>query len=157
LLTVDIVADEVGPRQAMRRAHLRACARAHAPPGGRRAKISMIAHSVRVHRSAERLTREDQLAWKIAAFAAAPGTIDNGALDDDVAAMIGCRVVDNAAVALAAINRAPVAAARAMALAHPRASGAALFGLPDAVRVDAEWAAWANATAVRELDFHDTF
>src|SRR5262245_36124596 len=112
----------------------------------------MTAHSVRVHKSAELLPREDQLAWKIAAFAAAAN-----AIDDDVAAMIGCRVVDNAAVALAAINRAPVAAARAMALAHPRAGGAALFGLPDTVRVAAEWAAWANATAVRELDFHDTF
>jgi 2-methylcitrate dehydratase len=70
---------------------------------------------------------------------------------------VACRVVDNAAVALAAINRAPVAAARAMALAHPRSAGASLFGLPGDVRVDAEWAAWANATAVRELDFHDTF
>ena len=30
-----------------------------------------------------------------------------------------------------------------------------MFGLPPAVRVHAEWAAWANATAVRELDFHD--
>jgi 2-methylcitrate dehydratase len=44
-----------------------------------------------------------------------------------------------------------------MALAHPRPGGATLFGLPSAVRVHAEWAAWANATAVRELDFHDTF
>ena len=46
---------------------------------------------------------------------------------------------------------------RAMALAHPRKGGASLYGLGPAVRVDAEWAAWANATAVRELDFHDTF
>jgi 2-methylcitrate dehydratase len=78
-------------------------------------------------------------------------------LDADVVEMIGCRIVDNASVALAAINRAPVAAARAMALAHPRKGGATLYGLGPAVRVDAEWAAWANATAVRELDFHDTF
>ncbi|MBL8837977.1 MAG: MmgE/PrpD family protein [Alphaproteobacteria bacterium] len=112
----------------------------------------MIVHRVRVHKSAERLAAQDQLAWKIAAVAA--GTRE---VDGDVAAMIGCRIVDNAAVALAAINRTPVANARAMALAHPRQGGATLFGLPAAIRVDAEWAAWANGTAVRELDFHDTF
>ena len=112
----------------------------------------MITHRVRVHASAERLAREDQLAWKIAAVAAAAG-----ALSPEVVEMIRCRVVDNAGVALAAVNRAPVAAARAMALAHPRRGGATLFGLPPSLRVDAEWAAWANATAVRELDFHDTF
>src|SRR5215469_6807825 len=112
----------------------------------------MITHKVRVHASAERLPREHQLAWKIAEVAGS-----TRALDDDVIEMIRCRVVDNAAVALAAINRAPVAAARAMALAHPRRGGATLYGLPASMRVDAEWAAWANATAVRELDFHDTF
>ncbi|MCC7273375.1 MAG: MmgE/PrpD family protein [Alphaproteobacteria bacterium] len=112
----------------------------------------MIAHEVRVHPSAARLPREAQLAWKIAEVAVSAGPVDA-----DVARMVACRAVDNAAVALAAINRAPVAAARAMALAHPRRGGAALFGLPGDVRVDAEWAAWANATAVRELDFHDTF
>jgi 2-methylcitrate dehydratase len=69
--------------------------------------------------------------------------------------MVCCRVIDNAGVALAAIDRHPVATARAMALAHPRGGGATLFGFPPSVRVEAEWAAWANATAVRELDFHD--
>ncbi|RDE10113.1 MmgE/PrpD family protein [Pelagibacterium lacus] len=112
----------------------------------------MKTHTVRVHPSADNLAREDQLAWKIASFAA-----DCGPLDPDVLDMIACRSVDNASVALAAINRAPVAAARAMALAHPRKGGGTLFGLPATTRVDAEWAAWANATAVRELDFHDTF
>jgi 2-methylcitrate dehydratase len=73
----------------------------------------------------------------------------------EVAEMVVCRVIDNAGVALAAIDRRPVAAARIMALAHPRAAGATLFGLPPSIRVHAEWAAWANATAVRELDFHD--
>ena len=62
--------------------------------------------------------------------------------------MVSCRVVDNAGVALAAINRHPVATARVMALAHPRPHGATLFGLPAAIRVQAEWACWANATAV---------
>ena len=98
------------------------------------------------------LPSEEQLAWKIAEVAARAQKPDA-----DVIEMIACRIVDNAAVALAAVNRPPVAAARAMALAHPRGGGATLFGLSPATRVGAEWAAWANATAVRELDFHDTF
>lgn len=112
----------------------------------------MKTHEVRVHPSSARLPREDQLAWQIARYAADPGP-----LDADVVRMIACRIVDNASVALAAINRQPVASARAMALGHPRRGGATLYGLPADRRFDAEWAAWANATAVRELDYHDTF
>ena len=110
----------------------------------------MIVHEVRVHPSAARLPREAQLTWKIAELAAAAPPPEA-----EVAAMVSCRVVDNAGVALAAINRQPVATARVMALAHPRPHGATLFGLPAAIRVQAEWACWANATAVRELDLHD--
>ena len=32
-----------------------------------------------------------------------------------------------------------------------------MFGVPAGKRVTPEWAAWANGTAVRELDMHDTF
>lgn len=112
----------------------------------------MKTYEVRVHPSSNRLKREDQLAWHIAEYAANPGP-----LDADVIEMIACRIVDNASVALAAINRRPVASARAMALGHPRKAGATVYGLPATRRFDAEWAAWANATAVRELDYHDTF
>ena len=111
----------------------------------------MIRHEVRVHPSAARLPREQQLAWKIAELARLP------AIDADTAELVAARIIDNAGVALAAINRKPVAAARAMALANPRQSGASLLGLGPELTVAAEWAAWANATAVRELDFHDTF
>src|SRR5262245_42752928 len=114
----------------------------------------MEVHRVRVHSGAARLPRDAQLAWKLAAFAAAARA---AGVDADVAEMVACRVVDNAAVALAALDRPPVAAARAMALAHPRPGGATLVGLPATATVHAEWAAWANGTAVRELDFHDTF
>jgi 2-methylcitrate dehydratase len=111
----------------------------------------MIQHEVKVHPAASALPREEQLAWKLASLATLP------AIDSDTAELVAARIIDNAAVALAAINRAPVAAARAMALANPRAGGATLIGLPATTTVAAEWAAWANATAVRELDFHDTF
>ncbi len=107
---------------------------------------------VRVHPSRAKLPREHQLAWEIASYSASRPKID-----PEVSEMVACRIVDNAAVALAALNRQPVRSARAMALARPRPGGATLFGFSAALRVHAEWAAWANATAVRELDFHDTF
>ena len=98
------------------------------------------------------MSREEQLAWKIAAVATDPVE-----LDEDVVDMVINRIIDNASVAIAAINRTSVANARAQALSHPRDGGACVFGIPGNQRFHAEWAAWANATAVRELDFHDTF
>ncbi len=112
----------------------------------------MQIHEVRVHKESERLPREAQLAWKIAAVASDP--VD---LLDDVTEMIINRIIDNAAVAIASLNCHPVITARDQALAHMRAGGATIFGAPQEVKVHAEWAAWANGTAVRELDFHDTF
>jgi 2-methylcitrate dehydratase len=112
----------------------------------------MQTHSVTVHPSKSNLKREDQLAWKIAAVAS-----DRVAVDKDVAAMIINRMIDNASVAIASVNRKPVISARDMALAHTRKGGATVFGVAAAKRVSPEWAAWANGTAVRELDYHDTF
>ncbi|MDO5492875.1 MAG: MmgE/PrpD family protein [Nesterenkonia sp.] len=113
----------------------------------------MITHDVRVHRSDENIAREDQLAWKIAETAADPV-----ALDDDVVDMIINRIIDNAAVAVASLNRAPIVAARAQSLDHPvtrHGSGGTVFGIDE--KSSPEWAAWANGVAVRELDYHDTF
>jgi 2-methylcitrate dehydratase len=107
---------------------------------------------VRVFSSSETLEKANQLAWKIAEVA-----VDPAPIDEAVADMAINRIIDNASVAIAAINRAPPAAARAQALGHPRQGGACVFGLPPDLRVDAEWAAWANGTAIRELDYHDTF
>src|SRR5690606_19560782 len=112
----------------------------------------MKTHEVRTYKSAESLPKEDQLAWKLAAVA-----VDPVPVEAEVAAMIGNRVIDNAAVAVASRARRPVRAARAQAQSHPRQPGSAVFGLPHEQRFSAEWAAWANGVAVRELDFHDTF
>ncbi|TXL81944.1 MmgE/PrpD family protein [Vineibacter terrae] len=114
----------------------------------------MKLHTIRTHKSVEKLKREAQLAWRIAEVAADPVPVA-----DDVIDMIGNRIIDNAAVAAAAISRRPVASARAQAAAHPGRPGATLFGLSPraSCRVSPEWAAWANGVAVRELDFHDTF
>ena len=112
----------------------------------------MRTYQVRVHPSAEPLPKEEQLAYRIAQVAADDAPIDPAAQE-----MAINRIIDNAAVAIAALDRKPVATARSQALAHPRASGATVFGMPGARRYSAEWAAWANGTAVRELDFHDTY
>ena len=109
-------------------------------------------HKVRTYKSAERLDRADQLAWKIASVASDPVRVE-----DEVAEMIGNRIIDNAAVAAASIARHPVVTARTQAQAHPQQPGATIFGLARNQRYSPEWAAWANGVAVRELDFHDTF
>lgn len=112
----------------------------------------MKKHTVRVYPSKEHLDKKDQLAWKMAAMAS-----DNVAISPEVTDMVINRIIDNASVAIAAANRRPVASARSMALGHPRSNGATVFGMPNDQKFDCEWAAWANGTAVRELDFHDTF
>ena len=111
----------------------------------------MKIHEVKVFPSKTQLPRSAQLAWKMAEVAADPVEVDA-----DVEVMIVNRVIDNAAVALAAVNRPPVVSARAMALGHARMGGALVFGVEPATRVSPEWAAFANGTAVRELDMHDT-
>lgn len=112
----------------------------------------MINHTVRTHPSSARLAREEQLAWKLAAVATDPVPVP-----DEVAEMVVNRVIDDAAVAAAALGREPVRAAREQALRHPAAPGAAVWGAAADARVSPEWAGWANGVAVRELDFHDTF
>src|SRR5216684_864101 len=112
----------------------------------------MQIHHVKVHPSKAQLPREEQLAWKMASVAA-----DAAPVQPEVTEQIINRIIDNAAVGIAAINRGPVVAARAMALGHPRNDGANVLGVPAQQRFSPEWAAWANGTAVRELDMHDTF
>ncbi len=112
----------------------------------------MITHHLRVYPSKEPLAKTDQLAWKFAELATS-----KAAIDPDAEAMVINRMIDNASVAIASTNRDPVANARSQAIAHPREGGAQVFGMPNGEGFDAEWAAWANGTAVRELDFHDTF
>ena len=111
----------------------------------------MIQHEVRTHKSAEDFPIEEHLAYKIAKVAADPVEVP-----EDTREMIINRIIDNASVAVASYNRRPVAVARAMAKAHPADNkGALVFG--EDGTYSAEWVAFANGTAVRELDFHDTF
>lgn len=114
----------------------------------------MKKHTLKVYPSKVSLPREEQLAWKLASIV----TDYSPAIKEDVSDMVINRILDNASVAVASLNREPVINARAQALAHTRSEkGATVFGMPNTVKVHTEWAAWANCVAVRELDYHDTF
>ena len=112
----------------------------------------MITHIIKVYPSKIHLPKKAQLAWKIAEVAS-----DNAKLNKASIEMAINRVIDNASVAIASINRKPVIASREMALRHSKKNGATIFGINSKLLFDCEWAAWTNGTAVRELDFHDTF
>lgn len=101
-------------------------------------------------KAGDELAKEDQLAWSLAKMAS-----EEWDEDREVTEMVGNRLIDNAGVAIAAVNRDAVATARAQALAHPSIRGGTVFSLPNDKVYDVSWAAWANAVAVRELDFHD--
>lgn len=108
-------------------------------------------HEVRTHKSAEDFPYEEHLAYKVAEVAADPVEVPAETTD-----MIINRIIDNAAVAMASVARGSVTSARVMAQAHPVSTGGAtVFGVDGTY--SAEWAALANGTAVRELDYHDTF
>ncbi len=107
-------------------------------------------HTVRARRSSDDFPRGEHLAAKIADVAADPV-----AVEPETAKMVVNRIIDNAAVSAAAVLRRPVTVARQQALAHSARPGARVFGVDGTY--SAEWAAWANSVAARELDFHDTF
>ena len=112
----------------------------------------MLLHTVKVSPSKINFPKKKQLAWKIAEIAS-----DNAKLNKDAIEMVINRIIDNASVAIASLNRKAVISSREMAIKHPRKNGANLFGINSKLKFDCEWAAWSNGTAVRELDFHDTF
>ncbi len=112
----------------------------------------MINHYVKVYPSKIHLPKNKQLAWKIAEIAS-----DNAKLNNDAVEMAINRIIDNASVAIASLNRKSVITSREMAMKHARKNGSTIFGLSSKYLFDSEWAAWTNGTAVRELDFHDTF
>ena len=112
----------------------------------------MRTHTLKVYPSKTVLPKEEQLAWKLSEVA-----LDSAPLSVEAKEMLINRIIDNAAVAVASFDRSPVVHAREQALAHPKKNGACVFGLSNKHRFSADWAAWANGVAVRELDFHDTY
>ncbi len=112
----------------------------------------MIVHKVKVYPSKKYLPKKKQLAWKLAEIASDRSKLNKKSID-----MVINRIIDNASVAIASLNRKAVISSREMSLKHPKNYGATLFGINSNLKFDCEWAAWSNGTAVRELDFHDTF
>ena len=106
------------------------------------------------------LPKDKQLAYKLAEAALDPAPISQDAEEEAVN-----RLIDNAGVAAAALQRPAPSRARDQALAHPcppgpsqkKRGGASLLGVSGKTRFSAEQAAYANGVAVRDLDFHDTF
>ena len=84
----------------------------------------MILHKVKVFPSKIHLPKKNQLAWKIAEIAS-----DNAKLNKDSVDMVINRMIDNASVAIASLNRKAVIASREMAIKHSRNNGATLFGI----------------------------
>ena len=112
----------------------------------------MIIYKVKVYPSKTHLPKKKQLAWKLAEIAS-----DHSKLNRKSVEMVINRIIDNASVAIASLNRKAVISSREMALKHTKNNGANLFGVNSKLKFDCEWASWSNSTAVRELDFHDTF
>jgi len=81
-------------------------------------------YKIKSYPSKYNLPKHKQLAWKIAEIAS-----DNSKLNKDSVEMVINRIIDNASVAIASLNRKPVISSREMALKHPRKNGATLFGI----------------------------
>ena len=97
----------------------------------------MILHKVKVYPSKITLPKEKQFAWKIAEIAN-----DNSKLNKDAIEMAINRIIDNASVAMASLNRKSVISSREMALSHPKKNGATIFGINSKLKFNCEWAAW---------------
>ena len=110
----------------------------------------MKSYTIKLQKPGTKLEKKNQLAWLIANMAA-----EDWSLTKEISDMVGNRIIDNAGVAIAALNNKAVKIARAQAMKFENNSGSTLFGLDQNKKYDCQWAAWANAVAVRELDFHD--
>ena len=75
----------------------------------------MITHKIKVYPSKIHLPKSKQLAWKIAEIAS-----DNAKLNNQSIEMVINRIIDNASVAIASLNRKPVVSSREMAIRHPK-------------------------------------
>ena len=69
----------------------------------------MIIHNIKVYPSKISFPKRNQLAWKIAEIAS-----DNAKLNKDAVDMVINRMIDNASVAIASLNRKAVVTSREM-------------------------------------------
>lgn len=114
----------------------------------------MQIHTVKAEKKSGDLKKEDQLAWKLADLAVKTKDSD---LDADVIDMVKNRIIDNAAIALAAVNEHAVVVARDKAMASKGTGKATIYGLPKTEMFGPREAAFVNAVAVRFRDQDDTY
>ena len=93
----------------------------------------MITHILKVYPSKIKLDKKKQLAWKLAELAS-----DKAKLNKKSVEMVINRIIDNASVAIASLNRKSVISSREMALKHPKVNGATLFGVNSNKKFDCE-------------------
>ena len=84
----------------------------------------MKIHTVKVYPSKIKLNKKNQLAWKLAEISS-----DNAKLNKKSVEMAINRIIDNASVAVASLNRKSVISSIEMSLKHPKKYGATLFGV----------------------------
>ena len=77
----------------------------------------MIIHKVKVYPSKKNLPKKKQLAWKLAEIASDKSKLNKKSVD-----MVINRIIDNASVAIASLNRKAVISSREMSLKHPKNS-----------------------------------
>lgn len=114
----------------------------------------MKIHTVKSHPEKDLLKKQDQLAWKLAELAV---NTKDGDLDADVVDMIKNRIIDNAAIALAAVNEHAVVVARDKALASRGNGKVTIYGMRPDETFGPREAAFVNAVAVRFRDQDDTY
>jgi 2-methylcitrate dehydratase len=114
----------------------------------------MKIHTVKAEEKSGSLKKEDQLAWKLAKLAF---DTQNSDLDADVIDMVKNRIIDNAAIAIAALNEDAVVVARGKALASHGTGNATIYGLGPEHTFGPREAAFMNAVAVRFRDQDDTY
>jgi 2-methylcitrate dehydratase len=114
----------------------------------------MRIHTVKAESKSGALPKESQLAYKLATLAAQTSDAD---LDADVVDMVKNRIIDNAAIAIAALNEHPVVVARDKALSSKGVGRATIYGVGADESFGVREAAFMNAVAVRFRDQDDTY
>ena len=105
----------------------------------------MQIHQVTAEKESGGLAKEEQLAWKIAELASKAHKV---AIDDDVREMVKNRIIDNAAIAIAAVNEKAVIVARGKALATEDNGGATVYGVDNSkIFGPTSRARWGSPTA----------
>ncbi len=111
-------------------------------------------HQIRIERKPNEFLPRDQFAWKLGAFAvnATLNQVPQAARD-----MICNRIIDVAGVALHAVNHDAVVAARWLQNEVAGCGRSRMFGAPAHFLYPASAAAFVNAVAGRDDDWHDCY